>query len=74
MNKRVEWFASIVNGKITLIAEAFPAHELKYNQIELTKDEYTVLKGMPDGAWSYPSQGIAILQAIQAKISTLEGE
>jgi len=29
---------------------------------------------MPDGAWSYPSQGIAILEAIQAKISTLEGE
>jgi len=74
MNKRVEWFAAIKNGRITLIAEAFPAHELKDNQIELTKDEYTVLKGMPDGAWSYPSQGIVILQAIQAKISTLEGE
>lgn len=74
MDKRVEWFATIKNGRIMLITEAFPAHELKPNQIELTKDEYTVLKGMPDGAWSYPSQGIAILQAIQTKISILEGE
>lgn len=70
--RTAERFASIVNGRLVALTEAFPPHELKANQIELTRDEFTLLKSLP----IHPSgvdivEGIELLQAIQDKMYAL---
>lgn len=40
------YFATLSKGDIHSITYAFPAHELTENQIELTKEEYYLLKSV----------------------------
>lgn len=46
MGKRCDYFAQIHTGDIVSITYALPAHELTENQIELTKEEYYLLKSV----------------------------
>ena len=39
-------YATIRESKIVAINEAFPPHELKSNQFELTNSEFTLLKAI----------------------------
>ncbi len=43
MSQFANYFATVSNGKIVLITEASPAHELTENQIMLTPKEYRLL-------------------------------
>lgn len=44
MAELVEFFAQVKDGDIHSITQAIPYHELTENQIELTKEEYYLLK------------------------------
>jgi hypothetical protein len=44
---KAERFATIRDGRIVALTDAFPAHELKYDQIPLSKDEYNLIKSLP---------------------------
>jgi len=44
MSQFAEYFATIRNGKIVMITDASPAHELQENQIMLTPKEYALLR------------------------------
>lgn len=46
MTKYSEYYATILDGKICEIAEAYPSHELLPNQIVLTRDEFSLLFGV----------------------------
>ena len=41
-----EKFASIINGKVVLVTDTYPAHTLLPNQIPLTLDEFFMLKSV----------------------------
>ena len=73
MTKTAERFASVVNGRLVALTEAFPPHELKDNQIELTRDEFTLLKSLPiHTSGANPIEGIQILQSIRDKMYIVE--
>jgi len=38
-----EWFAQVNGNKIVAVTHATPPHELKENQVDLTKDEFDFL-------------------------------
>lgn len=44
MNKFSEFFATIKDGDIILVGTGFPPHELKENQIEITQEEYYLIR------------------------------
>ena len=44
MSQFAEYFATIRDGKIVMITDATPAHELQENQIMLTPKEYALLR------------------------------
>lgn len=46
MNKLAEFFAQVRDGDVVAITQALPKHELTENQIELTKEEYYLLKSI----------------------------
>ena len=46
MPKLVEYYAILYNGDIHSIFHNFPLHELTENQIELTKEEYYLLRAV----------------------------
>ena len=43
---RVEKFATIHKGRIVAITDALPLHELKQNQIEISKEEYELIRNV----------------------------
>lgn len=44
MSRFANFFATIRDGKIVMITDATPAHELEENQIMLTYKEYALLR------------------------------
>lgn len=44
MSRYAEYFATVRDGKIVMITEANPSHELYDNQIMLTYKEYALLR------------------------------
>ena len=44
MAQFAEYFATIRNGKIVMLTDASPAHELQENQIMLTPKEWSLLR------------------------------
>ena len=41
--RRVAIFTTVYNGKICAINKAFPLHELKPNQFEITEEEFKLI-------------------------------
>lgn len=67
MTKFAEHFATIVNGEISLLAQAYPPHELLPNQIMLTLKEYNLLKSVRG-----IDEARALLNSVEYKIWELE--
>lgn len=67
MSRYAEFFASIKNGKIILLGDATPAHELLPNQITLTEKEYRLLRVVQS-----IEEAEALLKSVQWKIGELE--
>lgn len=58
------YFATLKSGKVVTICEAFPPQELVSCQIELTKQEYYLLKAID----SKLEETQELIKAVQAKI------
>ena len=72
MSKTASYFASIHNGDIHSITYSLPAHELTENQIELTKEEYYLLKSVQGADGNVVSLAQNMLTRIANKIIELQ--
>jgi hypothetical protein len=59
-----ELFASLKDGRIQGLTQAIPPHELRENQIELTRVEFDLLRAIDSDI----ARAEKILRAIKAKI------
>jgi hypothetical protein len=72
MNKLVEYFAQVQDGDIVAITYALPAHELTENQIELTKEEYYLLKSVHGANGNVVELASEMINNISRKIGEWE--
>lgn len=62
-----EYFMSLDDGgKIVLLCEAYPPHELTQDQVELTEAEFRLLKALPN--WMTLRDVHRLVHAIEKKI------
>lgn len=69
MPKFANFFATIRDGKIVMITDATPAHELEENQIMLTYKEYALLRVVDN-----IEEAKALMDSISYKIGELDGK
>lgn len=69
MSKSAEYFAIVHNGDIHSITHIFPAHELTKNQIELTKEEYYLLRAVHGADGNVVQLASQMISNISKKIS-----
>lgn len=71
MGRRCDYFASIHNGDIHSITYSLPAHELTENQIELTKEEYYLLKSVHGANGNVVKLAMEMIGNVVRKIDTV---
>ena len=74
MAKLAEYFATLSKGDIHSITYAFPAHELTENQIELTKEEYYLLKSVHGANGNVVELASQMIDNIAKKIGDWENK
>lgn len=72
MSKLAEYFATLSKGDIHSITYAFPAHELLEDQIELTKEEFYLLKSVHGANGNVVELASEMINNISRKIGDWE--
>jgi hypothetical protein len=70
--KFCDYFAQVRDGDIVAITYALPAHELTEDQIELTKEEYYLLKSVHGANGNVVELANQMITNIAKKIGELE--
>lgn len=72
MSDLVEFFAQVRDGDIVSITQATPLHELKENQIGLTKEQFFLLKSVHGANGNLVQLAMSMLEDVAKKIGEME--
>jgi hypothetical protein len=68
--KSSEYFATVIENEISLVAIANPEHELQENQIALTSQEYYLLRSVRGQIKDIKK----LVKSVEGKIKILKGD